>query len=85
MMHAKIVTVDRTVATIGSTNFNQRSTRLDEETNIVIYDRHVVSVLDEHFDDDLRSSSVVDPTEWSDRGPVQRLGERVIGAVSGWL
>lgn len=85
MMHAKIVTVDRTLATIGSTNFNQRSTRLDEETNVVIIDRHVVSVLDEHFEHDLGSSTVVDPTEWSERGAIQRLGERVVGAVSGWL
>lgn len=85
MMHAKIVTVDRTLATIGSTNFNQRSTRLDEETNVVIFDRHVVSVLDEHFEHDLGSSTVVDPTEWSERGAIQRLGERVVGAVSGWL
>jgi cardiolipin synthase len=85
MMHAKIVTVDRTVATIGSTNFNQRSTRLDEEANVVIFDRHVVSVLDDHFEHDLESSSIIDPAEWSERGPVQRLGERVVGAVSGWL
>jgi cardiolipin synthase len=85
MMHAKIVTVDRTLATIGSTNFNQRSTRLDEETNVVVFDRHVVSVLDDHFEHDLESSTVVEPAEWSERGPVQRLGERVMGAVSGWL
>jgi cardiolipin synthase len=85
MMHAKIVTVDRTVATIGSTNFNQRSTQLDEETNVVILDRHVVSILDEHFEHDLETSTIVDPADWADRGPVQRLGERVIGAVSGWL
>ncbi|HSM64777.1 MAG TPA: phospholipase D-like domain-containing protein [Ilumatobacteraceae bacterium] len=85
MMHAKIVTVDRMIATIGSTNFNQRSTRLDEETNVVIFDRHVVSTLDDHFDDDLRTSTVVDPEQWRDRGPIQRLGERLIGSVSGWL
>jgi cardiolipin synthase A/B len=85
MMHAKIVTVDRTIATIGSTNFNQRSTRLDEETNVLIFDRHVVSTFDEHFDDDLRTSTVVDPEQWRDRGPIQRLGERLIGSVSGWL
>jgi cardiolipin synthase A/B len=85
MMHAKIVTVDHTLATVGSTNFNQRSTRLDEETNVVIFDRHVVQTLDDHFDHDLESSTIVDPAEWRERGLVQRLGERLSGTVSGWL
>jgi cardiolipin synthase len=85
MMHAKIVTVDHTIATVGSTNFNQRSTRLDEETNVVILDRHVVQTLDDHFTHDLESSTVVDPAQWRSRGPLQRLGERVSGAVSNWL
>ncbi len=84
MMHAKIVTVDRTVATIGSTNFNQRSTRLDEETNVIVFDRHVVRTFDDHFDDDLRASTDLDLGDWKERGPVQRLGERLMGSVSGW-
>lgn len=85
MMHAKVITVDGEVATVGSANFNQRSTRHDEEANVVLFDADVVAVLDRHLDDDRRSSEVVDPAEWAERGLLQRAGEAFTRIVSGRL
>jgi cardiolipin synthase len=85
MMHAKIVTVDRTIATVGSANFNHRSTRHDEETNAVIADRHVVQVLDDHFTADLDVAVDLDPARWAERSPLQRVGERVVSTARRWL
>ena len=85
MMHAKVVTVDGVVATVGSANANQRSAQFDEEANVVIFDTDVVRVLDEHLRDDLRSSRALDPAEWTERGIIQRAGEKVTEVVSGWL
>ena len=76
MMHAKVITVDGVVATVGNANFNQRSMRHDEEANVVVIDPDVVGVLDRHLADDLGRSEGFDPSRWSDRGLVQRLGER---------
>jgi len=53
---------------------NQRSARFDEETNVVIFDADVVGVLDRHLD----------PTDWAERGLVQRAAEKVADVVSGW-
>lgn len=85
MMHAKVMTIDGTVASVGSANFNQRSLRHDDEANIVVFDPDVVAVLDEHLDDDMRSTVMLDPARWADRGMFQRVAERVSETVNHWL
>jgi cardiolipin synthase A/B len=75
MMHAKIMTVDGIAAVVGSSNFNRRSLDHDEEVLLVALDTEVVSVLDRHFDDDLRRSEQIDLTRWRDRGVLQRVRE----------
>ncbi len=85
MMHAKVITVDDAVATVGSANMNQRSTQFDEETNVVIFDPDIVAVLDRHLDDDHQHSTVLDPADWAERGLLQRAKEHVADVVSGWL
>jgi cardiolipin synthase len=85
MMHAKVITVDGAVASIGSANLNQRSIELDEECNLIIFDPDVVAVLDRHFDDDLELSVVLDAERWAERGVLQKVGESVTGAFDRWL
>ncbi len=85
MMHAKVITIDSVVATVGSANMNQRSTQFDEETNVVIFDPDVVDVLDRHLDDDYRHATLLDPADWAERGVFQRAGEKMADVVSGWL
>ena len=85
MMHAKVITVDGVVATVGSANMNQRSTQFDEETNAVIFDPDVVAVLDRHLDDDHEHSTLLDPADWAERGLLQRAAEKASGIVSSWL
>jgi cardiolipin synthase len=77
MLHAKVVTVDGLVATVGSANFDNRSLRLNEEANAVIFDPAVVAVLDGQFREDLARSSEVSLGEWRARGLVQRVQEAV--------
>jgi cardiolipin synthase A/B len=85
MMHAKVITVDGVVATVGSANVNQRSTQFDEEANVVLFDPDLVDVLDAHLRDDLASSVTLDPADWAERGLLQRAGERLTGVVRHWL
>ena len=85
MMHAKVMTVDGRIATVGSTNFNRRSMQHDEEANVVLVDEDVVSVLDLHLDDDLTKSIELDPSRWADRGLSQRMAEKVSTVVEKWL
>jgi cardiolipin synthase len=85
MMHAKVITVDGVVATVGSANMNQRSTQFDEETNAVIFDPDIVAVLDGHLDVDDAHSTLIDPADWAERGLLQRAAETATGIVSSWL
>ena len=85
MMHAKVMTVDGVVATVGSTNFNQRSMQHDEEANVVLVDPDVVSVLDRHLDDDFTKSVELDPTRWAERSLPQKVVEKVTTVVDKWL
>jgi cardiolipin synthase len=85
MLHAKVLTVDGLVATVGSANFDSRSLVLDDEVNLVVFDPDVVAVLDGHFDDDRSRSELIKPREWEDRNIVQRIKEGVAGLVDDHL
>jgi cardiolipin synthase A/B len=85
MLHAKVVTVDGTVATVGSANFDQRSMGTNEEANIVVFDEATTAVLDDHFAEDLRRSERVDPAEWEQRGLGQRVAETLTKPFDGQL
>lgn len=79
MIHAKIISVDGLVATLGSANFDQRSIGINEEANIVVFDRPTVAILERHFADDLARSDQVTTGGWSKRGVAQRAAEKVTG------
>ena len=85
MLHAKILTLDGLVALIGSANFNQRSTSLDEEVDIVAFDRSTTAELDADFDADLERSEAIDPSRWRRRWVGQHLLERATRLIRPWM
>lgn len=85
MLHAKILTVDGVVASVGSANFNARSLLLDDEVNLVVVDPAVTAVLDAHFDEDLAASAPVDAATWDERSLVQRAREAASSVIDSHL
>ncbi|MAT06598.1 MAG: cardiolipin synthase B [Acidimicrobiaceae bacterium] len=85
MLHAKIMTLDGLVTLIGSANFNQRSTSLDEEVDIVAFDRDVTAELDADFDADLERSEKIDPARWRSRWAGQQAFERAANLIRPWM
>jgi len=77
MLHAKVLTVDGIVASVGSANFNSRSTSLDDEINVVVIDREFVAGLDADFDRDLERSVEIERGRWRQRPLTQRIFEQV--------
>src|SRR6185436_8850363 len=60
MMHAKTMVVDGIWSTIGSSNFDERSFRLNDEVNVNIYDEGVAAQMEAMFFEDLaRSEEIV--------------------------
>ncbi len=78
LLHAKTMVVDGVWATIGSTNFDNRSFALNDELNVVLYDRAVVARLVTAFEADLASSRRVTYEAWQKRGLRTKLLERLV-------
>jgi cardiolipin synthase len=85
MLHAKVMTVDGLVASVGSANLNSRSTELDEEVNLVALDPDLVRTLDLQFDEDLERSERIDPGRWRDRSIGQRVLEKLVMPFRGHI
>ncbi|MFJ1729887.1 phosphatidylserine/phosphatidylglycerophosphate/cardiolipin synthase family protein [Streptomyces sp. NPDC088254] len=85
MLHAKIVTVDRTAALVGSTNFNRRSLDHDEEVMLAVLDERFTAVLDAHFDEDTAVSTPIVPGRWKKRPLRQRAYETVVQPIRRFL
>ena len=75
LMHAKTMVVDGAWATIGSTNFDNRSFALNQELNLVIYDATLARRLEEIFQQDLKHSKNITYEEWNSRSIFERLFE----------
>jgi cardiolipin synthase len=81
MLHVKAMTVDGTVANVGSANFNPRSVTWDEEINVVAIDRDLTAVLDAHFEEDIERSVRIEAGQWHGRSAWQQMAERVVAPV----
>jgi cardiolipin synthase len=81
MLHTKITTVDGIASSVGSANLNARSTKLDEEINIVVIDRALTEILDRQYDEDLARSVRMEPGRWEQRSAAQRLVEAAVRPI----
>jgi cardiolipin synthase A/B len=75
LMHAKTMVVDGIWATIGSTNFDNRSFALNEELNLTVYDGGVAERLHKIFHEDLKYSKKITYADWEARGLKEKFFE----------
>lgn len=75
LMHAKTMVVDGIWATIGSSNFDNRSFALNQELNLTVYDVSLARRLEEIFREDLKYSKKITYDEWNSRSIFERLFE----------
>jgi cardiolipin synthase A/B len=80
MIHAKLMVVDNLWSVAGSTNFDPRSLRLNNEVNIAIRDTGIAAQLSDQFAGDLEQSAPVTVDGLRHESPTGRL----IGDAS-WL
>ncbi|NNL85065.1 MAG: cardiolipin synthase B [Myxococcales bacterium] len=78
MLHTKTITVDDTVAWLGSPNLNQRSMRQDDEIGLLAIDPDTCARLDRHFEDDRARSVEVTLGDWNRRNAWQRAKEWIV-------
>lgn len=68
LLHAKTIVADGVFASIGSVNLDNRSFALNEELNLVLYDRQLAGRLEQVFADDLRHARRLTYEQWKARG-----------------
>jgi cardiolipin synthase len=79
MMHAKTMVVDGAWTTIGSSNFDDRSFRLNDEVNVNIYDDAIATQMETMFHADLARSEEVTLHKWFRRGWLDKVKEKLAG------
>jgi cardiolipin synthase len=82
MFHCKTFIVDGLLVSVGSTNFDTRSFRLNDEANLNILDRGFARQVTEVFESDIRNARLVTLQEWRKRPWRERLADRVISVLS---
>jgi cardiolipin synthase len=79
MMHAKTMVVDGAWTTIGSSNFDDRSFRLNDEVNINVYNDDLAAEMETMFHADLARSEEVTLRKWFRRGWLAKTKEKFAG------
>jgi cardiolipin synthase len=85
MFHCKTLIVDRLLVSVGSTNFDNRSFRLNEEANLNIYDGDFAGRATAVFEDDLAHAHQITYEDWVNRPWREKLLEKASALLSSQL
>lgn len=85
MLHVKLLVVDRELVSVGSTNFDIRSFRLNDEASLNVYDRAFAARMTAIFEGDLARSKPYTYAEWKDRPLREKLVEKFIWPIRSQL
>ncbi|MES2974887.1 MAG: phospholipase D-like domain-containing protein [Pseudomonadota bacterium] len=81
MYHCKVMIVDGFMTSVGSTNFDVRSFRLNDEANLNVYDTAFAARQTQVFEADLQRARPVTLAQWRGRPLQEKIHER----VASWL
>ncbi len=82
MYHVKLLVVDGLWSSVGSTNFDSRSFRLNEEANLNVYDADFARAQTETFEADLQQTQRITFAQWEARPWKERFLERTAALFS---
>jgi cardiolipin synthase len=85
MYHCKVLVLDGRMTSVGSTNFDERSFRLNDEANLNIYDESFAREQTHIFEQDLQRSRRFTAAQWHGRPAGERVKERFASLVSSQL
>ena len=75
MMHAKTMVVDGIWSTVGSSNFDERSFRLNDEVNVNVYNEEIAQQMESMFFHDLARCEEITLRKWFRRPRWSRIKE----------
>jgi cardiolipin synthase len=81
MYHCKVLIVDEVWVSVGSTNFDDRSFRLNDEANLNIYDAGFAAELVKVFEQDKERSRLMTRAEFKDRSAAGKAFDGIAGIL----
>jgi cardiolipin synthase len=85
MFHCKTLIVDGLLVSVGSTNIDTRSFRLNDEANLNVYDADFAKQLTEVFEQDLKRARQITLQAWLHRPLTEKIVENAAAALSSQL
>lgn len=85
MYHCKVMIVDQLLVSVGSTNFDNRSFRLNDEANLNVYDADFAKRQTKVFEDDIRQSRRVTYEDWLNRPLREKVHEKFTAVLRSQL
>jgi cardiolipin synthase len=85
MYHVKLLIVDGVWSSVGSTNFDARSFRLNDEANLNVYDEPFAQMQTDSFNADLAKSRRISYEQWKARPWQEKLKEHAAALFSSQL
>jgi cardiolipin synthase len=82
MFHCKTLIVDGLLVSVGSTNFDTRSFRLNDEANLNVYDAPFARQLTAVFEDDLTQAKRITLAMWRERPLLEKIVENAAASLS---
>ncbi len=78
MIHVKLLVVDEELVSVGSTNFDIRSFRLNDEASLNIYDHGFAQTMTAAFEGDLPRARQYSYEMWARRPLREKLAEKIV-------
>ena len=85
MYHCKVLIVDELMVSVGSTNFDSRSFRLNDEANLNIFDESFALEQVKIFESDWLKSSQMNYEQWADRPFQEKVAEKLASIFNSQL
>jgi cardiolipin synthase len=85
MYHCKVMIVDGIMTSVGSTNFDVRSFRLNDEANLNLYDKGFAARQTQVFEADLTRSRRITHEAWKTRPLTEKVHEHALALFGSLL
>lgn len=85
MLHTKLLIIDSLFVSVGSTNFDFRSIRLNDEASLNIYDHDFATEMTKIYEADLLKAKLYSLAEWKQRPLREKITEKIIIPIKSQL
>jgi len=85
MLHSKLLVIDTEFVSVGSTNFDIRSIRLNDEASLNVYGSDFATLMTAEFEADLLESKPYSLDQWVNRPLREKLTEMILLPIKSQL